>query len=264
MENILEVIVKTTRTRITETQRAFPLAELKQKAEAMNVDTGFPFYKALQGKEMAFICEVKKASPSKGVIAEEFDFLDIAKQYEQAGANAISCLTEPYYFLGRDDYLKQIAQNVSIPVLRKDFTVSEYMIYEAKVLGASAILLVCSILKEGQLEEYLELAHSLGLSALVEARTAEEVKKAVEVGAKIIGINNRDLESFHIDMTHSQQLRNLVPDSCIFVSESGIQTPEDVTKLKEIGTNAVLVGEALMRAENKAQMLKVLRGDVQN
>lgn len=203
----------------------------------------------------------KKASPSKGVISEEFDFLDIAKQYEKAGANAISCLTEPYYFLGRDEHLKQIAQNVSIPVLRKDFTVSEYMIYEAKVLGASAVLLICSILKEGQLEEYLELAHSLGLSALVEARTAEEVKKAVEVGAKIIGINNRDLESFHIDMSQSQQLRSLVPDSCIFVSESGIQTPQDVTKLKEIGTNAVLVGEALMRAENKAQTLKLLRGE---
>ncbi len=260
MENILEVIVKATRTRITETQRICPLAELKQKAEAMNTNTGFPFYKALQSKDMAFICEVKKASPSKGVISEEFDFLDIAKQYEKAGANAISCLTEPYYFLGRDEHLKQIAQNVSIPVLRKDFTVSEYMIYEAKVLGASAVLLICSIL-EGQLEEYLELAHSLGLSALVEARTAEEVKKAVEVGAKIIGINNRDLESFHIDMSQSQQLRSLVPDSCIFVSESGIQTPQDVTKLKEIGTNAVLVGEALMRAENKAQTLKLLRGE---
>ena len=166
MENILEVIVKATRTRITETQRICPLAELKQKAEAMNTNTGFPFYKALQSKDMAFICEVKKASPSKGVISEEFDFLDIAKQYEKAGANAISCLTEPYYFLGRDEHLKQIAQNVSIPVLRKDFTVSEYMIYEAKVLGASAVLLICSILKEGQLEEYLELAHSLGFRVL--------------------------------------------------------------------------------------------------
>lgn len=162
--------------------------------------------------------------------------------------------------MGKDEYLKQIAENVSIPVLRKDFTVSEYMIYESKLLGASAILLICSILKEGQLEEYLELAHSLGLSALVEARTEEEVKKAVDVGAKIIGINNRDLESFHIDMNQSQKLRNIVPESCIFVSESGIQTPEDVIQLKEIGTNAVLVGETLMRAENKAQTLKMLRG----
>ncbi|NDO46321.1 indole-3-glycerol phosphate synthase TrpC [Clostridium sp. ASF356] len=261
MENILEVIVKTTRTRITEEQRICPLVELKQKAEAMNANTGFPFYKALQSKNMAFICEVKKASPSKGIISEEFDFINIAKQYEKAGANAISCLTEPYYFLGRDEHLKQISENVSIPILRKDFTVSEYMIYQAKLLGASAILLVCSILKEGQLQEYLELAHSLGLSALVEARTAEEVKKAVEVGAKIIGINNRDLESFRIDMTQSQQLRNLVPDSCIFVSESGIQTPEDVIKLKQIGTNAVLVGEVLMKAENKEQTLKLLRGE---
>ena len=214
----------------------------------------------MQSKDIFFICEVKRASPSKGVIAEEFDYLDIAKQYEKAGANAISCLTEPYYFLGKDEYLKQIAENVSIPVLRKDFTVSEYMIYESKLLGASAILLICSILKEGQLEEYLELVHSLGLSALVEARTEEEVKKAVDVGAKIIGINNRDLESFHIDMNQSQKLRNIVPESCIFVSESGIQTPEDVIQLKEIGTNAVLVGETLMRAENKAQTLKMLRG----
>lgn len=260
MENILEVIVKATRTRITEAQRVHPLAELKQKAQAMDTNTGFPFYKALQTKEMAFICEVKRASPSKGVITEEFDYLDIAKQYEKAGANAISCLTEPYYFLGKDEYLKQIAENVSIPVLRKDFTVSEYMIYESKLLGASAILLICSILKEGQLKEYLELAHSLGLSALVEARTEEEVKKAVDVGAKIIGINNRDLESFHIDMNQSQKLRNIVPENCIFVSESGIQTPEDVIKLKEIGTNAVLVGETLMRAENKIQTLKMLRG----
>ena len=260
MENILEVIVKATRTRITEAQRVHPLAELKQKAQAMDANTGFPFYKALQSKDVSFICEVKRASPSKGVIAEEFDYLDIAKLYEKAGANAISCLTEPYYFLGKDEYLKQIAENVSIPVLRKDFTVSEYMIYESKLLGASAILLICSILKEGQLEEYLELAHSLGLSALVEARTEEEVKKAVDVGAKIIGINNRDLESFHIDMNQSQKLRNIVPESCIFVSESGIQTPEDVIQLKEIGTNAVLVGETLMRAENKAQTLKMLRG----
>ncbi|MEY8319515.1 indole-3-glycerol phosphate synthase TrpC [Lachnospiraceae bacterium 46-61] len=260
MENILEVIVKATRTRITEAQRVHPLAELKQKAQAMDTNTGFPFYKALQTKDMAFICEVKRASPSKGVITEEFDYLDIAKQYEKAGANAISCLTEPYYFLGKDEYLKQIAENVSIPVLRKDFTVSEYMIYESKLLGASAILLICSILKEGQLKEYLELAHSLGLSALVEARTEEEVKKAVDVGAKIIGINNRDLESFHIDMNQSQKLRNIVPENCIFVSESGIQTPEDVIKLKEIGTNAVLVGETLMRAENKTQTLKMLRG----
>ena len=145
MENILEVIVKATRTRITETQRVRPLAELKQKAEAMDANTGFPFYKALQSKDMAFICEVKKASPAKGVISEEFDFLDIAKQYEKAGANAISCLTEPYYFLGRDEHLKQISENVSIPILRKDFTVSEYMIYESKLLGASAILLICSI-----------------------------------------------------------------------------------------------------------------------
>ena len=261
MENILDTIVKATRTRIAEAQRIRPLSELKQKAEAMNCNTGFPFYNALKGKEIAFICEVKKASPSKGIIAEQFDFLDIAKQYEKAGAEAISCLTEPYYFKGSDDYLKQIAENVSIPVLRKDFTVSEYMIYEAKLLGASAVLLICSILKEGQLEEYLALTHSLGLSALVETRTAEEVKKAVNSGAKIIGVNNRNLKSFDVDMNCSQELKKLVPEHCIFVSESGIQTPEDISKLKQIGVNAVLIGETMMKAKDKAQTLQLLRGE---
>ncbi len=261
MENILDMIVKSTRTRITEAQRTRPLLELKQKAEAMNCNTGFPFYKALQGKEMAFICEVKKASPAKGVIDETFHFLEIAKEYEKAGADAISCLTEPYYFLGNDAHLKQIAENVSIPVLRKDYTVSEYMIYEAKLLGASAVTFHCSILKEGQLEEYLEIAHSLGLSALVEARTTEEAKKAVEAGAKIIGTNNRDLESYVIDMNLSKELRSIVPKDCVFISESGIQTPEDVVLLKQIGANAVLVGEALMRAENKTKMLHTLKGE---
>ncbi len=261
MENILDRIVKSTRTRITEAQRIHPLLELKQKAEAMNCNTGFPFYKALQGKEMSFICEVKKASPAKGMIDEAFPFLEIAKEYEKAGADAISCLTEPYYFLGNDEHLKQIAENVSIPVLRKDYTVSEYMIYEAKLLGAAAVVFHCSILKEGQLEEYLEIAHSLGLSALVEARTTEEVKKAVEAGAKIIGTNNRDLESYVIDMNLSKELRNIVPKDCIFVSESGIQTPEDVVLLKQIGADAVLVGEALMRAEDKTKMLHTLKGE---
>ncbi len=261
MENILDRIVKSTRTRITEAQRIHPLLELKQKAEAMNCNTGFPFYKALQGKEMSFICEVKKASPAKGMIDEAFPFLEIAKEYEKAGADAISCLTEPYYFLGNDEHLKQIAENVSIPVLRKDYTVSEYMIYEAKLLGATAVVFHCSILKEGQLEEYLEIAHSLGLSALVETRTTEEVKKAVEAGAKIIGTNNRDLESYVIDMNLSKELRNIVPKDCIFVSESGIQTPEDVVLLKQIGADAVLVGEALMRAEDKTKMLHTLKGE---
>ena len=261
MDNVLDMIVKSTRTRITEAQRLHPLMELKQKAESMDCNTGFPFYKALKGKDMAFICEVKKASPAKGVIDEKFDFLEIAKEYEKAGADAISCLTEPYYFLGSDEHLKQIAQNVSIPVLRKDYTVSEYMIYEAKLLGAAAVVFNCSILKEGQLEEYLELAHHLGLSALVETRTTEEGKKAVEAGAKIIGINNRDLESYVIDMNLSKELRSIVPEDCIFVSESGIQTPEDVVLLKKIGVDAVLVGETLMKAENKTQTLHTLKGE---
>ncbi len=258
--NILEEIAQKTRLRIAEKAEKTPLAEVKALAEKLPKDTGFPFYRALSGSDISFICEVKKASPSKGVIAEDFPYLQIAKDYEKAGAAAISCLTEPFWFKGSDEILKEITSEVKIPVLRKDFTISEYMIYEAKILGAGAVLLICSILSEQQLKGYLELSHSLGLSALVETHSEDEIKTAVKIGAKIIGVNNRDLKSFSVDVGNSARLRELVPRDRIFVSESGIKTADDVEKLREIGADAALIGETLMRADDKTAKLKELRG----
>lgn len=257
---ILQEIAEKTKQRVAESMAQKPLSALRSEAEKLGADTLFPFEKALSGKDIAFICEVKKASPSKGIIAEDFPYLDIARDYEKAGAAAISCLTEPYWFKGSDEYLREIAANVSIPVLRKDFTVSEYMIYEAKLLGASAVLLICAILSPAQLKEYLAAAHSLGLSALVEAHDESEVKMALDAGARVIGVNNRDLKTFTVDINNSARLRKLVPADRIFVSESGIKTAADIANLRANGTNAVLIGETLMRSENKKKMLDELRG----
>lgn len=226
----------------------------------MDANTEFPFRKALSGDEISFICEVKRASPSKGLIAPDFPYLDIARDYERAGASAISCLTEPFWFKGRDEYLAEISNAVTIPVLRKDFTVDEYMIYQAKTLGASAVLLICSILSKEQLSEYLGIAHSLGLSALVEAHDEDEVRTALSVGAGIIGVNNRDLRTFTVDINNSARLRKLVPPEILFVSESGIKTAADIEALRSNGTNAVLIGETLMRSPDKKAALDELRG----
>ena len=245
---ILETIAEATRKRVAAEKEKCSLAEMKEKATAMNPDTGFPFEQALKKPGMSFICEVKKASPSKGIIAEDFPYLEIAKEYEAAGASAISCLTEPEYFKGDKRYLKKIAETVSIPVLRKDFTVDPYMIYEAKVLGATAVLLICALLPEETLKEYLETAHSLGLSALV----------AMRAGARIIGVNNRNLKDFTVDIHNSERLRELVPENIVFVSESGIKTPEDVGRLYQNKTDAVLIGETLMRSSNKKAELEKL------
>lgn len=258
---ILDELADLARQRVADLKEEIPLEEIRDRAEALKRNTDFPFEKALQTDDIAFICEVKKASPSKGVIAEDFPFPEIAKDYEKAGAAAISCLTEPYKFLGSSKYLRRIAAEVKIPVLRKDFTVDEYMICEAKVLGASAVLLICAILSENQLAEYLELTHSLGMSALVEAHDEREIEMALNAGARIIGVNNRDLKNFSVDTNNSARLRELVPRDKIFVSESGIQTAEDVARLREIGVNAVLIGETLMRAPDKAAKLAELRGD---
>ena len=229
--NILEQIAERTRQRI---------AEEKQKFD-------FPFEKALKGGDIAFICEVKKASPSKGVIAENFDYVKIAQDYEAAGAAAISVLTEPYWFKGSDNYLREIADAVKVPLLRKDFTVDEYMIYETKVLGASALLLIVAIFDEPTLKKYIETAHSIGLSALVEVHDEREIEMALKAGARMIGVNNRDLKTFEVDISLSERLRPLVPKGVIFVAESGIKTREDVARLRKVGTDAVLVGETLMR-----------------
>ena len=257
---ILEEIAARTVQRVAEEKAAVPLSEMKNAPKRLDANTGFPFRKALSGDEISFICEVKRASPSKGLIAPDFPYLDIARDYERAGASAISCLTEPFWFKGRDEYLAEISNAVKIPVLRKDFTVDEYMIYQAKTLGASAVLLICSILSKEQLSEYLGIAHSLGLSALVEAHDDGEVRTALSVGAGIIGVNNRDLRTFTVDINNSARLRKLVPPEVLFVSESGIKTAADIEALRSNGTNAVLIGETLMRSPDKKAALDELRG----
>ena len=219
----------------------------------------YPFERALSGKGLSIISEVKKASPSKGVIADDFPYLDIAKEYESAGADAISCLTEPDRFKGSDEYLKEIVREVSIPVLRKDFTVDPYMIYQAKLMGASAVLLIAAILSDEELRSYSEIADTLGLSSLFEAHDAEEVKRCLNAGARIVGVNNRNLKDFTVDITNSVRLRELVPSDVIFVSESGIEKPSDVKILKENGTDAVLIGEMLMRSSNKTALIYDLK-----
>lgn len=203
---------------------------------------------------------MQKASPSKGLIEPDFQYVNIAKEYELAGADCISVLTEPKWFLGKDEYLKEIADTVSIPCLRKDFTVDEYQIYQAKTLGASAILLICSILSEEQLRNYLQISEELGLSALVEIHDEKEAKMAIHAGARIIGVNNRNLKDFTVDTGNSQRLRELIPESILFVSESGVKNANDIAKLREIGADAVLIGETLMRARNKKDKLQELRG----
>ena len=253
--NILDELAAYARTRVENNKCLHPTEELRAAAYAMEKGD-FSFEKALAKEEMSFICECKKASPSKGIIAEDFPYLDIAKAYEAAGADAISVLTEPKWFLGSDQYLKEITEAVSIPVIRKDFTVDEYMIYEAKLLGASAVLLIVSILSEEQIRKYIGICDELGLSALVECHDAEEIDTALRAGARIIGVNNRNLKDFSVDITLSGGLRDRVPDNIIFVSESGVKDAGDVRRMRESGADAVLVGEALMRSEDKAQMLK--------
>lgn len=229
------------------------------KAKALQLPKGdFSFEKALKTDGLSFICEVKKASPSKGVIAENFPYLAIAREYEIAGASAISCLTEPKWFLGRDEYLEDIVQNVSIPVLRKDFTVCEYQIYETKLLGAGAVLLICALLDTKTIKRYISLCDELGLSALVEAHNEDEIRSALNAGARIIGVNNRDLRDFSVDVNHSTKYRQMIPSDVIFVSESGIKSHDDIKVLLDNKTDAVLIGETLMRAENKKTALQEL------
>ncbi|MBD5457421.1 MAG: indole-3-glycerol phosphate synthase TrpC [Lachnospiraceae bacterium] len=254
---ILDQLASHAKERVEQARKKVPLEELKQQIPASHEK--FLFEQALQKPEISFICECKKASPSRGLIAPEFPYLQIAKEYEAAGADCISVLTEPKWFLGSNDYLKEIARSVSIPCLRKDFTVDEYMIYEAKLLNASAVLLICSILSEEQLQEYISICDELGLSALVEAHDECEVQMALDANARIIGVNNRNLKDFSVDTENSRRLRALIPDNVLFVSESGVRNAEDVQKLREIGADAVLIGETLMRAADKKAMLANLR-----
>ena len=258
--NILQEIAARTRERIEAQKKVLPPEKLMDLAGAAG-GAGFPFEKALRSDEIAFICELKRASPSKGIIAESFPYLDIAREYEAAGAAAISVLTEPYYFKGDDRYLRELADTVSLPLLRKDFTIDGYMIYQAKIIGASAVLLICSLLDRDTLAEYIALAHHLGLSALVEAHSEAEVEMALAAGARIIGVNNRDLKTFEVDIALSERLRKMVPADKIFVSESGIKTAEDIARLRTFGVNAALIGETFMRSADKRAELKRLRGE---
>lgn len=256
---MLDEIVAKTEERLTESKNNKSLDELKKEVFELEISDDFPFKKALKDSPIAIIAEVKRASPSKGMIAEDFDYLNIAREYEAAGASAISVLTEPYFFKGSDDYLREIAENVSIPILRKDFIIDEYMIWEAKLLGASAILLIASILSTVQLKTYLDLAHELGLSAIVETHDVDEIRTAMIVGAEIVGVNNRNLNDFTVDIENSISLRRCVSGDVVFVSESGIKTPEDVHRLKENDVDAVLIGETLMKCDDKKAMISELK-----
>lgn len=258
---ILDELAAAAEDRIAGQKKECPTEMLRSRAEQMDSNTGFPFERALAAPGMSFICEVKRASPSKGLIAPDFPYLQIAKDYEAAGASAISCLTEPKWFRGSDTYLKEIAAAVHIPVLRKDFTVDEYMVYQAKVLGASAVLLICAILDDAQLRDYFQLADALGLSALVEAHDETEVERAVRAGARVIGVNNRNLKTFEVDIHNSVRLRSRIPEGCLYVSESGMRTAADVGTLYRNGTDAVLIGETLMRAPDKKTELDRLRSE---
>ena len=257
---ILDKIVEATKIRVAQEKEVETPEAVKAAALALPSDTGFPFEAALRQQDFNFICEVKKASPSKGIIAEHFPYLDIAKEYEVAGAAAISVLTEPDFFKGDKKYLQEIASTVKIPVLRKDFIIDEYQIYQAKVWGASAILLICACLDVPTLTKFRELADSLGLSSLVEAHDEHEVQMAIDCGARIIGVNNRNLKDFTVDVQNSVRLRNLVQDDVIFVSESGLETPEDIQVLRDNNIGVALMGETFMRSPNKVEKLAYLYG----
>ena len=257
--SILDELAEYAWERVRTAQIIIPAESMR--ANAFAVPKGdFAFENALKKPDIAFICECKKASPSKGLIAPDFPYLSIAQEYEAAGADAISVLTEPKWFLGSDSYLREIAENISIPCLRKDFTVDEYMIYEAKLLGASAVLLICSILSPAQLSEYIAICDELGLSALVEAHDESEIQMALSAGARVVGVNNRNLKDFTVDQGNSRRLRELLPPDVLFVSESGVKGAEDIASLREIGANAVLIGETLMRAQDKRAKLMELKG----
>ncbi|MBO5239138.1 MAG: indole-3-glycerol phosphate synthase TrpC [Lachnospiraceae bacterium] len=266
--NILQEIAEKRKLAVEKRKRQVPFPVVKEEAEAIakaeieqNGTFPYPFYQNLKREGMNFICEVKKASPSKGIISQEFPYLEKAMEYEEAGASAISVLTEPEYFLGKDEYLKEISRKVKIPTLRKDFVIDAYQIYEAKLLGASAVLLICMLLEDDRLKEYIEICHTLGLSALVETHDEEEVKRAIRAGATIIGVNNRNLKDFTVDLQTSVRLRKLVPEEIVFISESGIKQAEDIALLREHHVNGVLIGETLMRSGNVKDALRELAGE---
>ena len=261
MTDILQTIATKTKERIEKQKILYPLEELKQACAQLPINQDFPFEQALRKEGLSYICECKKASPSKGLIDEDFNYLQIAKEYEKVGARAISVLTEPEFFLGSDQYLQEIAQEVKIPCLRKDFVVDEYMIYQAKRLGAQAILLIVSLLDTQILKQYLDIANSLGLSCLVEAHDEAEIKQASDAGAKIIGVNNRNLRNFQVNVENTLNLRRAIPKEILMVAESGIQSRSDIALLEKAQIDAVLIGETLMKASDRQAKMAELRGE---
>lgn len=260
---ILDDLAAASRARVARKKKELPLEEVRNRAEKLAAGEGrftFPFEKAIAKKDVRFICEVKKASPSKGVIAEDFPYLDIALDYESAGADCISVLTEPDYFKGDDRFLKEISNTVPLPTLRKDFTVDPYLIYEAKLLGASCVLLIAALLDTDAIRQYKAVCDGLGLSALVEAHDERELYSALDAGARLVGVNNRDLRTFTVDIQNSIRLRKLVPENILFVAESGIQDSGDIQALRDAGVDGVLIGETLMRSSDKADMIRKLKG----
>ncbi len=259
---ILDKLAESSRIRVKREKERVSPEEMKKRALFLTEDQrSFPFEEALRKQDINFICEVKKASPSKGIIAENFPYVQIAKEYEKAGAACISVLTEPEYFMGKNEYLAAIAETVSVPIIRKDFTVDEYQIYQAKTIGASCVLLICALLDADRLKQYLHVCDSLSLSALVEAHDETEIRMALDAGARMIGVNNRDLRTFEVDIHNSERLRSLVPEEILFVAESGIRDASDIQVLRDAKVNGVLIGETFMRSTDKAGMLKRLRGE---
>lgn len=260
--NILDELAAYARVRVEADREKHPLEELRELCESCECGAGGGgrFEAALRKPGMSFICEVKKASPSKGVISEEFPYLEIARDYQSAGADCISCLTEPKWFLGSDDIFREIRSTVKIPMLRKDFTVDEYQIYQARLMGADAVLLICALLDTETIARYLELCGRLGLAALVETHDEAEIASAVSAGARIIGVNNRNLKNFTVDFSNAARLRDRIPPECVYVAESGVRTPQDVASMQKIGADAVLIGEVLMRAEDRGALLGEMRG----
>lgn len=259
---ILDQLAAHARERVASDMTYISFSEIQEEALALGPGRGAAFEEALRKPGLSLICEVKKASPSKGIISPDFPYLDIARSYEAAGADAISCLTEPRWFLGSDQVFRDIRTAVSVPMLRKDFTVDSYQIYQARVMGADAVLLICAILTPAELCWYLEICDILGLAALVETRNRSEINAALTAGARIIGVNNRDLRDFSVSLEHASTLRGCIPPDCVFVAESGIKGPEDAAFMRQIGADAVLVGESLMRAPDRRAMIRSMREGV--
>ena len=256
--NILDTIAEYSMLRVKTDKRAIPQERLREKAEFMK-GRDHRFFEALRKPGLSFICEIKKASPSKGIISESFPYLDIAKEYESAGADCVSCLTEPKWFKGSDNIFRQVRARIDTPMIRKDFTVDEYKIYQAKCMEADAVLLICAILDDARLKDYLRLCKEIGLDALVEAHNEKEIESAVKADARIIGVNNRNLKDFSVDFTNALKLRSMIPKDTVYVAESGVKNADDAKRIKETGADAVLIGEAFMRAYDKAALLREMR-----